>query len=198
MVGSIRQALVERIGERSPAQYPETPWQRADLRMPIVLWRLGLGRLPGPLVLLTVTGRSSGQPRRTPVTAHVVGGRTYLWCPYRGRSQWYRNLMANPVATTQSRHGTQVVRAVALGDEDEAVTVAAELRRFNPPWWRRYLDAEGIADTQEDLARNMARLHIRRLEPTPEEGPPALKADLVGLWLVPVALMALLAGRRRH
>jgi deazaflavin-dependent oxidoreductase (nitroreductase family) len=198
VVGSIRQALAERIGEWSPARYPETPWQRADLRMPILLWRLGLGRLAGPLMLLTVTGRSSGLPRRTPVTAHVVAGRTYLWCPYGGRSQWYRNLLANPVATTQSRRGTQAVRAVAVDDEDEAVEVVAELRRFNPPWLRRYLEGEGIADTLEDIARNTQRLHIRRLEPTSVEGPPELTADLAWLWLLPVALAALLARRRRH
>ena len=196
MVGNVRQNLAEWYGERAPARYPETPEQRADLRRPILLWRLGLGRLAGPLLLLTVTGRSSGQPRRTPVTAHVVHGRTYLWCPYRGRSQWFRNLAANPVATTQSRHGTQVVRAVALADEDETVEVAAELSRFNPPWWRKYLEAEGIADTPEDLAGNRQRLHIRRLEPTAEQGPPPLDADLVWLWLVPLAVAALTAWRR--
>lgn len=196
MVGRLRQAVAERFGEWSPARYPETPWQRADLRMPIVLWRLGLGRLAGPLILLTVSGRSSGLPRRTPVTAHVIEGRTYVWCPYRGRSQWYRNLLANPVATVQSRRGTHVVRAVAIEDDDEAVRVVAELRRFNPPWLRRYLDAEGIADTPADIARNKQRLHLRRLEPTPVEGPPALKADLVWLWLVPVAVAALSAMRR--
>ena len=195
-MGSVRQALVERIGKWSPARYPETPWQRADLRMPVLLWRLGLGRLAGPLMLLTVTGRSSGLPRRTPVTAHLVGGRTYLWCPYGGRSQWYRNLLAHPVATVQSRHGTQVVRAVPIEDGDEAVEVVAELRRFNPPWLQRYLEAEGIADTPGDIAAGQARLHIRRLEPTQEEGPPALKADLAWLWLLPVALAAFGAARR--
>ena len=194
-MGNVRQRLAEWYGERSPARYPATPSERADLRRPIVLWRLGLGRLAGPLMLLTVTGRSSGRPHHTPVTAHVVGGRTYLWCPYGGRSQWYRNLLADPVATVQSRHGTQVVRAVAVEDEDEAVAVAAELRRFNPPWWRRYLEEEGIADTPEDLARNRARLHVRRLEPTPGEGPPAVTADLAGIWLVPVALAVLLGLR---
>ena len=196
-MGAVRQFLVERFGEWSPARYPDTALQRADLRMPILLWRLGLGRLGGPLVLLTVTGRSSGLPRRTPVTAHVVGGRTYVWCPYRGRAQWYRNLVANPVATMQSRRGTQVVRAVGIDDDDEAVQVVAELRRFNPPWLRTYLDAEGIPDTAEDIARNRQRLHIRRLDPTPQEGPAPLTADLVWLWLVPVAVAVLVAARRQ-
>lgn len=89
------------------------------------------------------------------------------------------------------------MRAASLGDE-EVVEVVAELRRFDAPWLRRYLDAEGIADTPEDIVRNKQRLHLRRLDSTPEAGPPGLKADLAWLWLVPVAVVALAAMRRRH
>ncbi len=119
-----------------------------------------------------------------------------MWCPYGGRSQWYRNMMVNPVVTVQSRRGTQVMRAVSIEDDDEAVEVVSELRRFDVPYLRLYLDAEGIADTPEDIARNKQRLHIRRLVATEEEGPPALEADLVWLWLVPVVVAALSVRRR--
>lgn len=169
----------------------------APYRLPIVLWRLGLGPLVGrSFMVLTVTGRSSGRPRHTTVIPHVVGGQTYVWCPWGGRSQWYRNVMANPVVTVQSYRGTQVVRAVRIEDDDEAVEVVAELRRSDLPFLRLYLDAEGIADTPEAIVRNKQRLHIRRLDPATEEGPPALEADLVWLWLVPVAVAALGLGRR--
>lgn len=198
-----REHLDQRIDEWA-RQDPAAPGLRELLRLPIVLWRLGVGRLVarfevrgGHLVLLTVTGRSSGLPRHTPVIAHVVGGRTYVWCPYGGRSQWYRNLLANPLATVQSRGGTQVVRAAGVED-DEAVEVLAELRRFDALWLRLYLDAEGIADTPEDIVRNKQRLHLRRLDSTPEEGPPALKADLAWVWLAAVALAALRLRRGRH
>ena len=128
---------------------------RQYYRLPVVLWRLGLGSLVGRVnVLLTVTGRSTGLPRHTPVTPHVVGGKTYIWCPYGGRSQWYRNLMANPVVMVQSHRGTQVMRAVSGEEHGEAVEVVSELRRFDVPFLRLYLAAEGIADTPEDIARN--------------------------------------------
>lgn len=204
LVGAARQPVAERIDEWV-RQRPDAPALREALRLPILLWRLGLGPLAGRfavrggyLVVLTVTGRSSGLPRHTPVYPHVVGGQTYVWCPYGVRSQWYRNLMANPVVTVQSRQGTQVMRAVGIEDDDEAIEVVAELRRFDVPWLRGYLAAEGIADTPEDIARNRRRLHIRRLEPTPEQGPAALGADLVWLWLVPVAVAALRVRRRRR
>ncbi len=191
-----RQPLSERIEEWSRRYHPGRVG-REYYRLPVVLWRLGLGPLVGrPLLLLTVTGRSTGLPRHTPVAPHVVGGKTYIWCPYGRRSQWYRNMIANPVVTVQSRRGTQVMRAVSIADDDEAAEVVAELRRFDRPFLRLYLKGEGIADTPEDIARNRQRLHIRRLVPAPEEGPPALKADLVWLWLVPVAVAALSVRRR--
>jgi hypothetical protein len=133
-----------------------------------------------------------------PLTTHVVDGRTYLWCPYGGRSQWYRNVTANPVVTVQSPRGTQAMRAVGLEDVDEAMEVVSELRRFDLVFLRSYLADEGIADTSEDIARNAQRLHILRLEPTQDEGPPALEADLLWLWLVPVVAVAASIIRRRR
>lgn len=184
-------------------RHPHEPVIRALLRAPIVLWRLGLGsqvgRLGvrhGHLVLLTVTGRSSGLPRHTPVTEHVIDGRRYLWCPYGGRSQWYRNLMANPIVTVQSHRGVQTMRAVGVKDLGEASEVIANLRTFDETFLRSYLDAEGIADTPEDIARHSQRLHIQRLEPTTEAGPPPLEADLAWLWLVPVAVASSVVVRR--
>lgn len=82
-------------------------------------------------------------------------------------------MIANPVVTVQSRRGTQVMRAVSIEDDDEAAEVVAELRRFDRPFLRLYLEGEGIAGTPEDIARNRQRLHIRRLAPAPQEGPPA-------------------------
>ena len=106
------------------------------------------------------------------------------------RSQWYRNVLANPVVTVQSRRGAQAMRAVGIEDIDEALAVAADLRRFDVTFLRSYLTAQGIADTPDDIARNMQRLHIRRLEPTQEQGPPALRADLGWLWLIPLVVAA--------
>lgn len=198
LVSRDRQPLGKRY-EEWDRRYPSGPVRRVLYRLPVVLWRLGLGPLVGRvLVVLTVTGRSSGLPRHTPIHPHVVGGQTYVWCPYGGRSQWYRNLMANPVVTVQSRRGTQVMRAISIEDDDEAVEVVSDLRRFDVPFLRLYLAAEGIADTPEDIARNRQRLHIRRLVPAPGEGPPALEADLVWLWLVPVVVAALSVRRRCH
>jgi deazaflavin-dependent oxidoreductase (nitroreductase family) len=176
---------------------------RPLLRLPIILWRLGLGPLigridvrGGHLVMLTVTGRSTRLPRHTPLVAHDFDGRTYLWCPYGDRAQWYHNAGANPVVTVQSGGDLRSMRAVAITDVDEVVRLVAQLRHFDQTFLRSYLEAEGVADTDADVATNAGRLHLRRLDPTEEEGPPALPADLAWVWPVAAAAGLSLAARR--
>lgn len=184
-------------------RHPDAAVLRPLLRLPTVVWRLGLGQLiarfeirHGHLVMLTVTGRSSGLARHIPVVAHAIDGRTYLWCPYGERSQWYRNIETNPVVTVQSRGCARAMRAVGIADSNEAAVVVADLRCFDEAFLRSYLTAEGIADTADDIARNANRLHIRRLDPTQQQGPSPLEADLAWLWLALAACAAFIVARR--
>lgn len=172
------------------ARYVEVPFYRGLLKLPVVLWRLGLGRVL-PLSILTATGRSSGLPRRTALYPHDLDGRTYLWCPYGSHAQWYRNVLAGPVVTLQSRRGSRVLRASTLTDERETLRLVTELRRFGGSFFETYLDGEGLTGTDEELARSPERLHLLRLDPTTEPGPPALRADLGWVWLVVAAALAL-------
>jgi deazaflavin-dependent oxidoreductase (nitroreductase family) len=168
------------------------------LRAPLGLWRLGLGPVAGHVwMVVTTTGRSSGLPRHTLVYPHVVGGRTYLWCPYGGHAQWYRNVVADPVATVQWHRGTEVVRAVPLTDEAEVEVVVSALRRFGKSWFGGYLASQGLDDTDDDILRHWRRLHLRRLEPTSDVGPPPLETDLAWVWLIPASALALTALSRR-
>jgi deazaflavin-dependent oxidoreductase (nitroreductase family) len=70
------------------------------LRAPIRLYRIGLGGLLGHrMLLLTHTGRVSGQPRQVVVEVLAPGGRpgSYLIASgYGERSQWLRNVLAEP------------------------------------------------------------------------------------------------------
>ncbi len=79
---------------------PRTRMQRTLARAPIWLYRLGLGVLLGNrFVLLTHTGRTSGRPRQ--VVLEVVGrhqesGGYLIASGYGARSQWFRNILADP------------------------------------------------------------------------------------------------------
>jgi deazaflavin-dependent oxidoreductase (nitroreductase family) len=85
---------------------------RALVRAPIWLYRLGLGGLlGGRFLLLTHTGRNSGQPRQ--VVLEVVdrdgpSGGFLVASGYGTRAQWYRNILADPRVRFQvGRHRYQ-------------------------------------------------------------------------------------------
>ena len=73
------------------------------LRFPIVLYHLNLGwLLGGRFMLINHVGRKSGQLRQTvvEVAGHDQSGDTYYVASGWGyKSQWYRNLLAQPEVT---------------------------------------------------------------------------------------------------
>ena len=52
-----------------------------------------------PFAWLTTTGRTSGKPHRIEIWFAHEGNRIYLLSGGRDRSDWVRNLIANPVVT---------------------------------------------------------------------------------------------------
>jgi len=61
------------------------------------LYTVGLGPVIGRIVLLlTTTGRKSGQPRITPLQYEQIDGAYYLGAARGLKADWVRNLQANP------------------------------------------------------------------------------------------------------
>ena len=92
------------------------------------LYRRTGGRLGGqagrlPMLLLTSTGRRSGQPRTTPLGYLPDGDRMVVIASYGGddrHPQWYLNLQANPEASVQVGSETRRVRAATATAEEKA------------------------------------------------------------------------------
>ena len=75
-----------------------------------------------PVVILTTTGRRSGRPRATPLTAVEHDGRTYVVASYGGDDRhpaWYLNLVAHPQVSVQRDGRTQSMTARVLGPEEK-------------------------------------------------------------------------------
>lgn len=90
---------------------------------------VGFGRLP--TYLLTVRGRTSGQPRTTPITVIPQGGERYVLAPY-GAVDWVRNLRAAGEATlTRGRRG-EGVRATELPAAEAGRVLRAFIESGNP------------------------------------------------------------------
>ena len=70
--------------------------------------------------LITIRGRTSGQPRTTPVAIITVSGRRWVWAPW-GDVHWVRNLRAAGRATITVRGRKEEVSATEL-DPAQRVT----------------------------------------------------------------------------
>ena len=63
--------------------------------------------------LITIPGRTSGQPRTTPVAIIAVDGRRWVWAPW-GDVHWVRNLRAAGGATITVRGHAEEITATEL------------------------------------------------------------------------------------
>ncbi|MEU0204921.1 nitroreductase/quinone reductase family protein [Streptomyces canus] len=77
-------------------------------------------RLPLQTVLET-TGRTSGLPRRTPVGGKRVGGTFWLVSEFGERSQYVRNIKADPRVRVRIRGRWHAGTAHLMPDDDTAV-----------------------------------------------------------------------------
>ncbi len=98
---------------------PPSGLRRKLWRLPILLYRIGLGPLLGRRVmLLTHTGRVSGLRRQAVIEVVQHEGHVYVAASGFGpRADWYRNVMATPQVTIQV--GGRTFRATAAPIETE-------------------------------------------------------------------------------
>ncbi|WP_406393153.1 nitroreductase family deazaflavin-dependent oxidoreductase [Streptomyces sp. NBC_00882] len=86
-------------------------------------------RLPLQAVLET-TGRTSGLPRRTPVGGKRIGGSFWLVSEFGERSQYVRNIKADPRVRVRIRGRWHAGTAHLMPDDDTAVRLRT-LPRMN-------------------------------------------------------------------
>jgi deazaflavin-dependent oxidoreductase (nitroreductase family) len=115
--------------------------------------------------VLEVKGRSSGQPRRTPVNLLELDGERYLVAP-RGETQWARNLRASGEGRLLVGKRSERFTATELGDEEKAPVLRAYLKR-----WKFEVGVffDGVGpDSSEDELRGAAPKHpVFRLDTSP-------------------------------
>lgn len=84
---------------------------------PRVAYAIGLGPLIGRRVLLlTTTGRKSGLPRVTPLQYEEIDGIFYVGSARGDKSDWYRNILADPKVEVRVESHRFVGSAEAIAD----------------------------------------------------------------------------------
>ncbi|MFF1356520.1 nitroreductase/quinone reductase family protein [Streptomyces sp. NPDC058297] len=88
-----------------------------------------LSRLPGQ-ILLETTGRTSGLPRRTPVGGRLVGSEFWWVSEYGDKSQYVRNIQADPRIRVRIKGRWHTGTAHLLPDDDARARLK-RLPRYN-------------------------------------------------------------------
>ncbi|MFF7734456.1 nitroreductase family deazaflavin-dependent oxidoreductase [Streptomyces sp. NPDC007984] len=119
----------------TPPRRPHLPsgWRRLALRLPILLYRAGLGPLFGKrLLLLHHTGRVSGLDRMTVLEVVSFDPAKPSWTVASGfgpRADWYRNLCAQPKTLIRFGNRPHAVTAHFLPSEAGAEIMIGYARR---------------------------------------------------------------------
>ncbi|GAA2426187.1 nitroreductase family deazaflavin-dependent oxidoreductase [Actinomadura vinacea] len=125
---------------------PPTGLRRTLWRLPIRLYRMGLGPVLGRrIMLLTHTGRVSG--RRRQVVIEVVQRDEHGYVAASGfgpRADWYRNVMTDPDVTVQI--GGKILKATATPiPTDVGAEIMATYASRHPVAVRRLCKLMGFA-----------------------------------------------------
>jgi hypothetical protein len=125
----------------------------------------------------------------------IVNGKTYVGSGWGERTDWYKNIQADPHVTIQSVKGTQRAIARRITDEETIARLYDHMKRS--PVWDSWLASWDIEPTLEDILAKKDRLVILTFDPTGETTPPPLEADLVWLWPVMAGLVLIACLLRR-
>jgi deazaflavin-dependent oxidoreductase (nitroreductase family) len=108
------------------------------------------------VMLLTTTGRRTGQPRTTGVSFMPFDGHFIVFSGWGVRSDWYRNLLANPDVTIQVGTRTMRATAVPIADPERRATLMRQMKARSgacgpPRPLRGVLQRLGVFDYEGDL-----------------------------------------------
>lgn len=178
-----------------PSLYRAFLWINRWYVLPVA--RAGLAPLHGtPLtgswMVLTTTGRRSGQPRRVPLGYAILDGNVYCTAGFGSTSQWFRNIQANPRVEVLLPGGAISGLAEEVTDPDEWLRGYRQLVIALGVIGRLTVtDARTASD--DELRRAAANLPLVRIRPTGIGSGPF---DPGGYgWVVPTALTGLWLAR---
>jgi deazaflavin-dependent oxidoreductase (nitroreductase family) len=113
--------------------------------------------------VLVVRGRTSGEPRETPVNLLTFEGERYLVAP-RGVTQWVRNLRVAGTCGLRLGRAVEQVRATELTDDAKPPVLRAYLKRWKAEVGA-FFDGVGPAASDADLRRIAPDHPVFRIEP---------------------------------
>jgi len=173
-------------------------------RFMMLMWRLGLGpwvnvwpEVGGRIMVITHTGRKTGIRRQTPVNYTIADDEIYCTAGFGSKSDWYRNISANPGVEVWLPNGWWTGVAEEITDPGMRMPLLRQVL-IDSGFAARAAGIDPFGMTNQELEAVTADyrlIHIRRTGARTGPGGPG---DLAWVWpLATMILLPLVLFRRR-
>jgi deazaflavin-dependent oxidoreductase (nitroreductase family) len=173
-------------------------------RFMVLLWRLGIApadtRYPdliGQFVVLVHTGRKSGKRRQTPLNYALVDNDIYITAGFGERTDWFRNISANPQVEVWTGSGRWAARAEPVAPDTPGYLerLAAVLRGSGFAAVMADVDPRRLSAAE--LTAATADYRLVRLQRTAALTGPGGPGDLAWIWPWATGVLLVLLLLRR-
>lgn len=137
---------------------------------PQVAYALGFGAFLGNFVLLLTTiGRSSSKKRVTPLQYEKIDKKIYLGSAFGKKSDWVKNILANPTVEVQIKSQKFTGNAVVTDDLSHIIKFLLIRYDRHPKMIGRILKSEGISvpPSPKDLREYAKGMALVVIDPNP-------------------------------
>ena len=174
-------------------------------RFMMLMWRLGLGRwanawpeVGGRIMVITHTGRKTGIKRQTPINYTIDDGEIYCTAGFGSKSDWYRNIMANPEVEIWLPDGWWAGVAEEVTDDQVRMPLLRQVL-IDSGFAARAAGIDPVTQTNEELEAATADYRLIRMRRTKACTGPGGPGDLAWLWpLATLILLPLALFRRKR
>jgi deazaflavin-dependent oxidoreductase (nitroreductase family) len=172
---------------------------RLVFKFPLVLWRMGLGRIlshpalaGNKMLVLTTRGRKSHLPRHTILSYVQLDDQQFVSSGWGARSDWYQNILVNPIVTIQVGGKAYAAEARRVEGLEEFTNITlAMFGSGGDAHFEAWLESLDIAYDPADMIAKRQRLFLVAFDLCAEKGPPPLPLDLTWVWALILLLMIL-------
>jgi len=170
-----------RISPPQPIPYPKNRIIKKIYRIPILLYRLGLGKFYGKYILILSTlGRKSGKVHRTPVEYFRDKDRIFIMSGFGDTPDWYQNLQNDPHVTLNTDKTTLYM----LARKPETQSEWEEVVKFLKTSPVSILSSHGLVNQLDDpkFQQEIKHWPVLTFDKTQEPCPKPLEPDLTWAW----------------
>jgi len=133
-------------------------------------YRAGLGRIAGRMMLLlTTTGRKTGNPHTVCVQYEIMDGKYYIGAGFGEKCDWYRNLQVTPRVVIEVGKRTFLGTAEVLAGEEKVADFLTYRLKKHPLMVGLIMKMDGCSfrPTRSELLEYARRIGVAVITPDP-------------------------------